>query len=224
MSAPRKALYGTAPPPETGRKTWDKDEVLLQARERAERERESRMTRTTRAPTPPDAREIEIRRQRLNLDQDLNRVTLVPAGASAVGRRGRGAGFYCDACDLTYKDSLQWIDHLNSKQHLRATGQTETQQRASLEDVQKRLEWLRQKRDEAGLGQKYNIQQRIAERRKLEEAEREARRERRRQKRAARRRVPTRSDDDSSGGEEGESVRGAMQQMMGFAGFGSTKT
>lgn len=32
-------------------------------------------------------------------------------------KRGKQFGFYCDLCNLTFKDSLQYIDHLNSKIH-----------------------------------------------------------------------------------------------------------
>ncbi|KAK9247548.1 hypothetical protein V1506DRAFT_531490 [Lipomyces tetrasporus] len=216
----RKALYG-APPPETGRKTWDEEAIVQQARERAAQQKEAREMRFQRAPTPPDAQEIEMRRQRLNLDQDLNKVTLVPAGASAVGKRGRGAGYYCEACDLTFKDSLQWVDHLNSKQHLRATGQTETQERATLEDVRARLAWLRQKRDDANQGQMYDIKKRIAERQTIEEEERRLRREKRMQKKREKKALGR----GSTGSEEDEidDDRRAMEEMMGIRGFGSTK-
>ncbi|KAK9234952.1 hypothetical protein V1525DRAFT_411383 [Lipomyces kononenkoae] len=216
----RKAVYG-APPPETGRKTWDEEAILQQVRDRAAQQNEARESRSRRAPTPPDAREIEMRRQRLNLDQDLNKVTLVPAGASAVGKKGRGAGFYCEACDLTFKDSLQWVDHLNSKQHLRATGQTETQERATLKDVQDRLEWLRRKRDEENQGQMYDIKKRIAERQRIEEEERRMRREKRMQKRREKRaqaQETTGHEDDDM-----DEDRRRMEDMMGIRGFGSTK-
>lgn len=33
-------------------------------------------------------------------------------------KKGKQFGFYCEICDLTYKDTLQFIDHLNSKPHL----------------------------------------------------------------------------------------------------------
>ncbi|KAK9460228.1 uncharacterized protein V1516DRAFT_679291 [Lipomyces oligophaga] len=212
----RKALYGKASS-EPGRQKWDEDQVRQQARERADRERQARESRFQRAPTPPDAREVEIRQQRLNLDQDLNKITLIPAGASAVGRKGRGAGYYCDACDLTYKDSLQWIDHLNSKQHLRATGQTETLQRATLSDVRGRLAWLRQKREDEKVGQMYDIRKRVEERHKLEEEERKIRREKRMQKRKLKKAAQNQESEDD------DPDKDSIAQMMGIKAFGSTK-
>ncbi|CCF60598.1 hypothetical protein KAFR_0K02420 [Kazachstania africana CBS 2517] len=32
-------------------------------------------------------------------------------------KKGKQFGFYCDLCDLTYKDTLQYINHLNHKTH-----------------------------------------------------------------------------------------------------------
>lgn len=32
-------------------------------------------------------------------------------------KKGKQFGFYCDICNLTFKDTLQFIDHLNSKPH-----------------------------------------------------------------------------------------------------------
>lgn len=45
----------------------------------------------------------------------LNKRVLV-ANVSSY-KRGHQFGFYCDLCDLTFKDTLQYIDHLNHKAH-----------------------------------------------------------------------------------------------------------
>lgn len=45
----------------------------------------------------------------------LNKRVLV-ADVSSY-KRGHRFGFYCDLCDLTFKDTLQYIDHLNHKTH-----------------------------------------------------------------------------------------------------------
>jgi len=63
---------------------------------------------------------------------------LIPSSV-AMGKKGKGAGFYCEGCNLTYKASLQWVDYLNSKQHLVTTGKIAKAERATLEDV---LKWL----------------------------------------------------------------------------------
>lgn len=45
----------------------------------------------------------------------LNQRTLI-ANVSQY-KKGKQFGFYCDICNLTFKDTLQFIDHLNSKPH-----------------------------------------------------------------------------------------------------------
>jgi U4/U6.U5 tri-snRNP component SNU23 len=116
----------------------------------------------------------------------VGKSTLVPAG-SAVGKRGRGAGFYCEACDLTYKDNVQYIEHLNSKQHLINTGQSGEVVRATLQDVKDRIDMLKQRKrereeEEARLGE-VDIGARIKKAEEIEAAAREEKRRKRNEKR-----------------------------------------
>ena len=108
----------------------------------------------------------------------------MPAGA-ATGKRGRGAGFYCADCDLTFKDNLQFVEHLNSKQHLIATGQSGEVKRATVEEVRERLEWLSRKRREEreGVGNVVDLGKRLEMRKEVEEREREEKRRKRNEKR-----------------------------------------
>ena len=107
----------------------------------------------------------------------------MPAGA-ATGKRGKGAGFYCEDCDLTFKDNLQFVDHLNSRQHLSAVGQTGEVRRAGVEEVRERLAWLKRKREEeARVESVVDLRKRLELRVEEEEAEREEKRRKRREKR-----------------------------------------
>lgn len=47
--------------------------------------------------------------------QDLNKKVLA-TGISSY-KKGKQFGFYCELCDVTYKDTAQYIDHLNHKTH-----------------------------------------------------------------------------------------------------------
>ena len=107
---------------------------------------------------------------------------LVPAGA-ATGKRGRGAGFYCAECDLTFKDNLQFVDHLNSRQHLVNTGQSGEVRRATLEEVRERLDWLKRRREEEKEGEVVELGKRLEVRMGEDEREREERRRKRNEKR-----------------------------------------
>lgn len=114
----------------------------------------------------------------------MGKTSLVPAGAP-TGKRGRGAGFYCADCDLTFKDNLQFVDHLNSRQHLAATGQTGEVRKATLEEVKERLEWLvRKKREEMeGVENVVDLGKRLEVRAQEEEKERDEKRRKRNEKR-----------------------------------------
>lgn len=220
------------------RRTWDREEWAAKAKQREAKERTEGKLRAEakaegkkyyRESTPPDASMTEARRERLNLEENLNKTTLVPAGAG-VGKRGKGAGFYCDHCDLTFKDSLQWVDHLNSKQHLHATGQAAEVECATLEQVSQRLQWLRSRKKQQETGHEFDLQKRLADRAGAEEQERVERREARKAKRTEKKRLEIEHEKGVGGyavpanvDEEDEDAV-AMARMMGFAGgFGTTK-
>ncbi|KAL8947182.1 MAG: hypothetical protein Q9222_006507 [Ikaeria aurantiellina] len=176
------------------RKTWDRAEYAQKAAEREASVKEKSKARAEakalgkkyypRPSTPPDAKETVSRQTRLDVSANVGKTTLVPAGAS-TGKRGRGAGFYCQDCDLTFKDNLQFVDHLNSKQHLSNTGQSGEVRRATLEEVRERLEWLVQKKkEEAEAVEKVvDLDQRLEKREEELEREREEKRRKRREKR-----------------------------------------
>ncbi|MCJ1364870.1 hypothetical protein MMC16_003987 [Acarospora aff. strigata] len=129
--------------------------------------------------------ETSSRTSRLDVSSLIGKTVLVPLG-SATGKRGRGAGFYCADCDLTYKDNVQFVDHLNSRQHLVSTGQSGEVRRVGVEEVRERLEWLRERRrkevEEVGR-EGEGLRERLEGRVKVEEEEREERRRVRREKR-----------------------------------------
>lgn len=200
----RKGAYGASSGNDTSfRKTWDREEYAAKAAERERKEREEGKARHEaavagkkyhrRASTPPDARETEARKARLNVADQVGKTQLVAAGATQ-GKRGKSAGFYCDACDLTYKDNLQFVEHLNSKQHLINTGESGEVRRATLEQVRERFEYLKRKRDEEKARAVVDLGTRIEVAKEQEEREREEKRRKRNEKR--------RKTKDGSGVEE----------------------
>jgi U4/U6.U5 tri-snRNP component SNU23 len=174
------------------RKTWDKAEYTERAARHDAKQKEESKARYEaklagkkyhrRASTPPDARDTQARTERLNVGDLVGKTTLVPAGA-AVGKRGRGAGFYCEACDLTFKDNLQLIEHYNSKQHLVATGESGEVQVATVKDVIDRLRWLKRKREEEKRDDVVGLEERLEIAKEQEEKEREEKRRKRNEKR-----------------------------------------
>jgi len=192
MSDSKKGAYGNGASDTSFRKTWDKAEYAEKAARRDAREREEAKARyeaklqgkkyVRRASTPPDVRATEARKQRIDVSSMVGKTMLVPAGA-AVGKRGRGAGFYCEACDLTFKDNLSLVEHYNSKQHQIAVGESGRVVRATLADVRERLKWLKRKRDEEAKDEVVDLQGRLEVAREKDEKEREEKRRKRNEKR-----------------------------------------
>ena len=180
------------------RRTWDREEYAAKAAAREAAIKEEGAARADakaqgkkyykRASTPPDAKESESRSARLDVSGNVGKTMLVPAGVAAVGKKGRGAGFYCSDCDLTFKDNLQFVEHLNSRQHQINTGQSGEVRKATLEEVRERLAWLARKKREAeeeeALGGKtIDLEKRLEVRMEQDEREREEKRAKRREKR-----------------------------------------
>ncbi|GAM89820.1 hypothetical protein ANO11243_078590 [Dothideomycetidae sp. 11243] len=192
--ADKKGAYGggTGGGDTDFRRTWDREEYAAKAAAREKKTKEEGKARyeaalagkkyIRRASTPPDAKDTEARKARLDVSAQIGKTMLVPAG-SAVGKRGKGAGFYCDACDLTFKDNLQFVEHLNSKQHLVATGQTGEVRRATVQDVRDRLEYLKRKRDDEKARDTVDLATRLDVAREQDEAERAEKRRKRNEKR-----------------------------------------
>lgn len=193
MADKKGGAYGAKGASDTSfRKTWDRDVYTEKAAEREAKTKEENKARyeaalagkkyVRRASTPEDAKDTEARKQRLDVTSHIGKQTLVPAG-SAVGKRGKGAGFYCEHCDLTFKDNLQFMDHLNSKQHLNNTGQSGEVKRATLEDVRERLAWLKRKKEEEKEDEIVDLGKRLESRAEQEERERDEKRRKRNEKR-----------------------------------------
>ena len=175
------------------RKTWDREEYAAKAEAREAWEKQERKDRyeaklagkkyVPRRDPDAETKATESRSARLDVAANVGKMTLVPAGA-AVGKRGRGAGFYCADCDLTFKDNLQLVEHLNSKQHLAAIGESGEVRRATVEEVRERLAYLKRKRDdEARETTLVDLQERLHNREEDDERRREEKRRKRREKR-----------------------------------------
>jgi U4/U6.U5 tri-snRNP component SNU23 len=138
------------------------------------------------------------------------------AAALATKTRGKGVGFYCEACNETFKDNLSYIGHLSLQQHLRnvkldeGERESEEEEEITLADVTarllmlKELKWAKESRKEG----KYDVEMKI----KQEEDERLVKRRKRKEKKQQAKQTTTEEEPDH------------VAAMMGFNGFGSSKT
>ncbi|KAL2692016.1 hypothetical protein Neosp_002412 [[Neocosmospora] mangrovei] len=237
MSDSKKGgAYGGAPSGDTDfRKTWDLDEYAAKAKEREAKEKEEAKARYEAKlagkkyykPLTGDETYTSARRNVIDLTQQVGKTQLVPAGAG-VGKRGRGAGFYCEACDLTFKDNKQFVEHLNTPQHLLNTGQTTEVKRATAEEVHQRIEYFIRRREDLEKEKQTSLHERLQLRE--EEAEKEAEERRKKRKEENERKKAKREEEAQVKMEYGDDIRiegehdeDDMMAQMGFTGFGTSK-
>lgn len=235
MADSKGGAYG-APSGDTDfRKTWDLDEYAAKAKEREAKEKEESKARYEaklagkkyHKPLTGNETYTTARRTVIDLTSQVGKTSLVPAGAG-VGKRGRGAGFYCEACDLTFKDNKQFVEHLNTPQHLINTGQTSEVKRATAEEVHERIAYYIRRREDLEKEKATSLYDRLQLREEEQEKEAEEKRKKRREEVEKKRlereeaaKVKTEYGDDVR--VEGEHDEDDMMAQMGFAGFGGSK-
>ena len=108
------------------RRVWDKDDAERKYNERLAREKaEDNEAKTKKAegklPPPPassNADSVQARTEAVIKTEELRGKRELVAPILGIGNKGRSAGFYCETCDLTYKDSFSYLDHINSSQRI----------------------------------------------------------------------------------------------------------
>lgn len=217
------------------RKTWDLDEYAARAKDREAKEKEESKARYEaklagkkyHKPLSGNETYTSARRNVLDLAGQVGKTQLVPAGAG-VGKRGRGAGFYCEACDLTFKDNLQFVEHLNSPQHLINSGQTTEVKRATAQEVHDRIAFYVQRKEDLEKEHATSLHDRLQLRQEELDKETEERRLKRREELEKKRRAKEEAEkvkmeygDDVR--IEGEHDEDDMMAQMGFTAFGTSK-
>ncbi|KAH8597164.1 hypothetical protein B0O99DRAFT_651032 [Bisporella sp. PMI_857] len=231
----KKGAYENAAADTDFRKKYDRAEYAQKAVEREAKEKEERKARYEAKlagkkyykPLTGEETLTQARMEKLDVTGNVGKVTLMPAGA-ATGKRGRGAGNYCEDCDLTFKDNMQWVEHINSMQHLRAIGQTGEVKRATTEEVRQRIDAIWEKLQEEKKGDVQTLEERLEIRKEEDEKVREERRIKRQQ--LAERKREEKEKEAKIKQEYGEDVRiegehdeDDMMASMGIVGFGSSK-
>ncbi|KAM7195308.1 hypothetical protein V8F20_007527 [Naviculisporaceae sp. PSN 640] len=230
-----KSAYGQAAGDTDFRKKYDLDEYAARAKKREEDEREDRKKQYEaklagkKYHKPLDGTESLTTAR--NATQDFSKLvgttTLVPAGAG-VGKRGKSAGFYCGACDLTFKDNRQFLEHLNSMQHIQNAGESGQVKRATAQEVHDRIELLWNRLQEKKRQEVVSLEERLEVRKEEEEREREEKRRKRKELEERKRLEKEEAEKAKTAyGEdvriEGEHDEEDMMAALGFAGFGGPK-
>ncbi|KAF9098705.1 zinc finger, matrin-type 2 [Mortierella sp. GBA35] len=215
----KKGAYGTVVKKKSGR--WDMEEYERRAKERAAREKELQEEDEARAlgktvkrkatkEAPSEEAIAAEKSERLILESAIGKSQVVQGGPT-----GRAPGFYCQVCDCVLKDSTAYRDHKNGKKHLKNMGvDTKKPTRENLSDVLAKLESMKPKPD-APRTSKYDLDARLEEAKRQEDREKAEKRERKKQKKNEKK-----ADDGFDDG----GMDPAMAAMMGFSGFGSSKS
>ncbi|KAI9275385.1 hypothetical protein BY458DRAFT_507259 [Sporodiniella umbellata] len=215
------SAYGSGKANDTDfRRKWDREEYAAKARARESRDRFAEENEERRKkglpPLKPKKTEEENeskqklshRTERLELEKNVGKVQVIQSTDSR-----KQPGYYCKDCDITIKDSVTYIDHLNGRKHLANAGISRKTEKAGINDVKERLAALKRKRENPD-EEKYDLDERLTALKQQEEEERKKRREKKKQKKESKKK-----EDKIEISEEGDE----MAKMMGFAGFGSSK-
>ncbi|GAN11792.1 zinc finger matrin-type protein 2-like [Mucor ambiguus] len=214
------SAYGAGKAKDTDfRRTWNKEEYAAKAKARENRDRLAEKNDERKKlglpPLKPKRRyddddeskeALKAREEKVDIESNVGKVQVVQAADSR-----KQPGFYCKACDITIKDSVTWIDHLNGRKHLNNVGVSSKVEKADLSSVKERLAMLKRKKENPQK-EEYNLDERLAAIKQQEEDEKQKRREKKKQKKDHKKKPA----DEEDGEDE-------MAKLMGFSGFGSSK-
>ena len=191
--------------PDDHRRKWDRDEYSKLAKERYSKDGE----KPSGKPGSPVKRELlKARDFKVDLTSKIGKSQII----SKTSESSQLGGYYCEVCECLVKDSVSFLDHINGKNHQRNLGMSMKVERSTLDQVKKRFEMHKQKKNEKGekATKPYSLEERVNELKEKEERQKAYKRERRAKKREA----P--SDDEQDKDDD-------VSNLMGFASFGSKK-
>mmetsp|Transcript_5062 Transcript_5062/g.13131 ORF Transcript_5062/g.13131 Transcript_5062/m.13131 type:complete len:234 (+) Transcript_5062:130-831(+) len=201
-----------------GRRVWDTEEYERRAKARAAEEEAAGEGKrgTILAVKRENLRERE---KKVDLSSRIGKSRTIDSA------QAMGSGYYCKVCDCVLRDSINYLDHINGKKHQRNMGMSMRVERSSLDQVKARLAARKRHIEATKEGPAtYDLDARVAALQEEEE-------ERARQKKEAKRRkkMAAKEKEEKDAREKAAEigfgdVDPEMAAMMGFGGFGSSKS
>uniref|UniRef100_A0A0K0CWK7 Matrin-type domain-containing protein n=1 Tax=Angiostrongylus cantonensis TaxID=6313 RepID=A0A0K0CWK7_ANGCA len=188
------------------RRKWDQKKAI----ERLKAEKLEQAIKSGQKPKeePKVKRELlKARDYKVDLESKLGRSVVINKTTPAA----ETGGYYCDVCDCVVKDSINFLDHINGKNHQRNMGMSMKIRRSTLEEVKERFKLkLAEKEQEKKQRNMEEILGDVCEEEaKMNDYKKEKKAEQRKRKLI------------ESAPDEG--IDPELQAMMGFGGFGTTK-
>ncbi|KAJ2778042.1 U4/U6.U5 snRNP associated protein [Coemansia javaensis] len=230
MARGAKTAYGERQKAPGFRRTWDAEAYDRKAQDRAKQEQEQddnderrRKGLAPRAPRTPWVQRdlLQARAGPVNLDAMVGKTQIVQAATAAAGQ----PGFYCKVCDVTVKDSLSYLDHINGKKHQRVLNRSMDVAIETVDDVRAKLESLRQaaRRRQHAQAADYNFHEKVRVQQEIEARKKQKRREARRRHRQAKAAADPAGNNNDSGDADDDGGADEMAAVMGFGAFGTSK-
>ncbi|VDN02715.1 unnamed protein product [Thelazia callipaeda] len=130
------------------RRKWDREEYEQKARERllVEKEEEARGKRKLlRFPDESKVKRelLKAREYKVDLESKVGRTVVINKTTPSA----ETGGYYCDVCDCVVKDSINFLDHINGKNHQRNMGMSMKVKRSTLEEVRQRFAFKKNQKE-----------------------------------------------------------------------------
>ncbi|TMW60146.1 hypothetical protein Poli38472_000188 [Pythium oligandrum] len=172
---------------------------------------------------------LKARAQRVTLEDNVGTVRVMKGEDAA-----KTNGYYCEVCEITLKDSVAYLDHINGKRHLSKLGYSMRVERSSVDQVKSRLQSAAKRKYDPVITKKLDAMEEYEKKRRELEKEEERRKRQRKEEKKAKKNaetapvdVETTQTEETTGEASTEPQVSAeeaeMMAMMGFGGFGGSK-
>ncbi|KAJ2553369.1 U4/U6.U5 snRNP associated protein [Coemansia sp. RSA 1933] len=198
------------------KKAHDREQKTRAAEEDEERRRKGlkpRVRGSDEAKSGSSRELLQAHKQAINLEGMVGKTQIVQASVAASGQ----PGFYCKVCDVTVKDSMSYLDHINGKNHQRMLNRSMKVAAETIDDVLAKLDELRKAKQRQMLASEdYNFHEQVRRQQQVDQEKKLKRKEaRKKQRRAARTTTETAGESKDEADE--------LELMLGISSFGSTK-
>lgn len=84
---------------------------------------------------------LQAREYKVDLDSKVGKSVVITKATPSA----ETGGFYCDVCDCVVKDSINFLDHINGKNHQRNIGMSMKTKKSTVADVRERFKLMKDK-------------------------------------------------------------------------------